>query len=91
LVVYGLRRSAALSDDEFRTWLEAAPRETWINTHVGYWPTQEGGYPPRPPFNRLGRRPVVTIGLFRTGTNFESYGSVVVDRATGEVVGHQFE
>jgi hypothetical protein len=76
---------SALSDAAFREWLESAPEETWINPLVSYWPTEEGNYPEMPPFNRLGRRPIVEIGLFRNGTT-ELLHSETVDQLTGEVL-----
>jgi hypothetical protein len=76
---------SALSDAAFHEWLESAPEETWINPLVSYWPTEEGNYPEMPPFNRLGRRPIVEIGLFRNGPT-ELLRSVIVDQQTGEVL-----
>jgi hypothetical protein len=77
---------AALSDASFMEWLESAPQDTWSNTLVSYWPTEEGSYPEMPPFNALGRRPVVEIGLARMNP-LEDLRLVIVDRETAKVWG----
>ncbi len=82
---------AALSDASFAAWLEERPADTWAGAHITYWPTAEGSYPEIPPFDRLGRRSVVEVALWRqlppdergpTDMPEGEVRTVVLDRAT---------
>jgi hypothetical protein len=79
----------ALGVPQFADWLTLAPRDSWTDPHFITWPAEGGGYPAFPPYDRLNGRPVVEIGLFREVDGF--YGAVIIDRATGEVLGTRFE
>lgn len=80
----------ALSNAEFAAWLAGKPRGQWVNTSFVTWPTPEGSYPSRPPFDRLNRRPVAEVGLFAEGGG-AFYAAVIIDQATGEVLATRFE
>jgi len=83
---------AALSHQHFLDWLQSAPVETWINPLVSYWPSRQGTYPPRPPFDALGGRPVVEIGLATSGPNPDGvFRTVIIDQATAEVLAERVD
>jgi hypothetical protein len=81
----------ALSDDWLAGWLEEAPRESWLNPHLTYWPSSSGHYPAIAPYDELNERPIAEVGLFRIAGQREAYGGVIIDRSTGEILARRSE
>lgn len=80
----------ALSQSEFHDWLNERPRSSWINTHVGFWPNDEGQYPPQPEYEGV-TNGAVDVGLFRSLPQGEEVGSVIIEVGTGRVLGIRLE
>lgn len=76
---------AALAEQEFLDWLQAAPPNAQLDPNVTYWPTEDGTFPRIPPFDQIEPRPVVEVGVFLMGAG-EQFHSVIVDRETGEAL-----
>ncbi len=81
---------AALSEPSFRQWVEAHPRDGWLNTTITFWPNTEGQMPQFPPYTRA-RAGAVDVGLFADATGQGFAGMVVLERSTAEVLGTRFE
>jgi hypothetical protein len=80
----------ALTSDKFVAWLEERPAESWVNSDIVFWPDAQGEFPPLDAYRDI-NVPVIQIGLHReTPDNFE-FGAVILDRATGLVLGTRFE
>lgn len=79
----------ALANEAFHDWLNEADSSSWINTSVTFWPNEEGEYPARPEYEKA-TTGAVDVGLFRDGPEFETYGGVIIDTGTGEILGTRF-
>lgn len=81
----------ALRHPPFVDWLARHPRSAWLSGHWTAWPNEDGDYPPGPPYDRA-TDGAIDITLFAYGpTGLTTYGTVVVDPWTGEVIGTRFE
>jgi hypothetical protein len=79
----------ALEEKRFTDWLAKEPLDSWINTHISWWPNEEGQYPPDPLY-RKATEGTVGIGLFRIGPNLEELGAVIFDLPSGKLLGFRF-
>lgn len=79
----------ALGETDFREWLEAQPRDTWDQPHLSFWPADGSGqYPPGPAYAKATGK-VAAVSLLVPQPGGWSRGEVVIDVATGMVLGTQ--
>jgi hypothetical protein len=81
---------AALSNEDFRRWLDGRPRSSWSDTHTVRWPTAQGEYPPLPAYEGISG-PVIEVGLFREAGDAFELGAVIVDVDTAIPIATRFE
>jgi hypothetical protein len=82
---------AALAEPTFKAWLERHDPSDRMDPSVIYWPNEKGKFPRFEPYTHIDR-PVVEVGSFYPEDFAEgSFGAVVLDLKTAEVLGTRFE